>query len=236
MQPLRGHTQEDWFDDSFVSSWIQQNDPGSPQRRRHFAMVRAHIPFPPDASFRYLNVGAGWGSLDELILKTFPQAEVTLQDGSPLMLARAREALASFGNRVTYTQADFATPGWSKALQGPYDVAVSTIAIHNLFDAARIRAVYAELFPLMADGGLFVNLDLVRLESPGLSALARWVRGDPEAGLAGGGGGGRTPGTMAEQLGWLREAGFIAVDCFWREYGYALFGGWRGHIRVPEPA
>ena len=225
---------EDWFDDGFVASWLDKDTVRAAQRQHQFAMVRAHVPFNPEDSFRYINLGAGGGGLDEVLLTRFPHAEATLLDGSPVMLSTANDLLGRFGNRVTYAQGNFAHPEWRDAVQGPFNVAVSTIAIHNLFDPLRIRALYGELFELMADGGLFLNFDLVRMASPQLAPLGRWAGRDPDAGFGGGGGGSRPPGTMAEQLGWLSEAGFTAVDCFWREYGRALFGGWRGSVRVPE--
>jgi tRNA (cmo5U34)-methyltransferase len=232
-----GHVAEDWFNDAFVASWLTKDVPRATQRQHQFVMVRAHVPFKPEDSFRYINLGAGGGGLDEVILKQFPHAEATLLDGSPVMLSAAGDLLAPFGDRVTYAQGNFATPEWRDAVNGTFDVAVSTIAIHNLFDGGRIRALYGELFQVMNEGGFFVNFDLIRMESPQLRFQAQWAQRDPDAGIGGGGGGGggsRPPGTMAEQLGWLREAGFVAVDCFWREYGRALFGGWRGGVRTPD--
>ena len=32
---------------------------------------------------------------------------------------------------------------------------------------------------------------------------------------------------LEEQLGWLGEAGFVSVDCYWRTLPLALFGGFR---------
>jgi len=232
-QDRQPHTAEDWFDDAFVASWIARD--GARDRLRNFAMVRAQIPFSRDDAFRYLNLGAGPGALDALLLSSFPRAEATLIDGSPAMLAAARQQLVPFGSRASFAQADLRTPAWRETVRAPFDVAVSTIAIHNFFDAAQIRTLYADIFAVLADGGLFVNLDLVRLESPEITAQARWARRDPDAGIGAGGGGGRPAGTLVEQLGWLREAGFTAVDSYWRDYGMALFGGWRGRVRIPNP-
>ncbi|MEA2641875.1 MAG: tRNA (cmo5U34)-methyltransferase [Chloroflexota bacterium] len=226
----QAHTAEDWFDPAFVAGWLARG--GGQDRRHQFAKIRAQIPFRRDDAFRYLNLGAGPGGLDALLLSSFPHAEATLLDGSPVMLDAARQLLAPFGTRASFVQADLRHPGCCDAVRAPYDVAVSKSAIHNFFDGAQIRRLYATIFPVLADGGLFVNLDLVRLESPALGAMAKWAGRDPDAGLVGGG---EAPGgTLAEQLGWLREAGFTAVDSYWRDYGSALFGGWRGRVRIPD--
>ena len=34
------------------------------------------------------------------------------------------------------------------------------------------------------------------------------------------------PSPLFEQLLWLREAGFSAVDCFWMQAGHAIYGGY----------
>ncbi len=33
------------------------------------------------------------------------------------------------------------------------------------------------------------------------------------------------PSTLADQIDWLREAGFEQVDCYWLYAGHAVFGG-----------
>ena len=232
----RSEPAEDWADDVFVEHWIARQAGRAAVRNRQFAMLRAVVPHSAQAAFRYLNVGAGHGPLDELLLARFPRAEGTLVDGSRAMLRHAQSALASFGERSRYVQADLASPGWTAELAGPYDVVLSCIALHNLFDPARIRAVYKDIFQLLADGGLFVNFDYVRMPHPGLQPLAAWTGSDPDSGYMTRGGGDNMPGTTDEQLGWLREAGFALVDCYFKEFRLALFGGFKGTPRVPDPA
>jgi hypothetical protein len=42
---------------------------------------------------------------------------------------------------------------------------------------------------------------------------------------AGGAGADGLTRTLADHLLWLREAGFDAVDCFWRQERHAIVGG-----------
>jgi tRNA (cmo5U34)-methyltransferase len=146
---------------------------------------------------------------------------------------RAKEQLRAFGERVTVVHADLSSPSWQGAMDPPYDGAVSTIAIHNLRDPVRIRALYAEVFQLLAPGGFFMNLDYVRPASPELRALLSWARGDPAGAQPGRSSGGTSPGGMGDQLQWLRDAGFDPVDCFWKEFQAALFGGFKAPVRIP---
>ncbi len=228
MQQTQQEPREDWSDEAWVDLWIQRQEARAPQRNRQFAMIRALVPAQPGDAFRYINVGAGPGALDELLLARFPNVRATLQDGSPLMLRRARERLERFGDRVEYVQADLATPAWREQIRGSFDLAVSSIAIHNLGDGRRIRALYAEIAEVLSPGGFFMNLDYVRPASLRFRALMDRATADPESGFMMGGGGG--PATVEEQLIWLRDAGFAPVDCFWKEFRVALFGGFRANL------
>lgn len=241
-QPERGRRgegrgnrmREDWFSDEYVAHWLNEQEGRAAERNRQFAMVRSMVPKEPDQPFRYLNVGAGPGNLDEVLLERFSEAEATLVDGSMAMLAEARKRLDRFEGRAEFVQANLAAREWTGAVTGPFDLAVSTIAIHNLRDPNRIRGLYAEICGLLGHGGLFVNLDYVRMARPTLRPLIAWAARDSEAGyLRAQGGGGQNPGTVEEQLGWLREAGFAVAECFWREFGAALLVGVRDHLHIP---
>ncbi|MBM2809663.1 MAG: Methyltransferase type 11 [Chloroflexi bacterium] len=199
----------------------------------------AAIPQAPDQPFRYLELGSGAGSLGALVLSRFPNAEATFVDGSSVMVEQARERLAPFGARATVVEANLAEPTWVDAVRGPFDGMVSTIAIHNLRDPMRIRTLYAEVCGLIADGGWFLNLDYTRAAGPLMGRWFQWAAagGPSSSGRAGGQAGGRAggrgfPGTLDEQLAWLREAGFAPVDCLWREAQLALMGGCKGAVRT----
>jgi trans-aconitate methyltransferase len=229
----RSRGRENWADDTYVADWLDRQHDRTQERERQFAMVRSLVPREPGEEFRYLNIGCGDGWLDSFLLDRFPRAQAVLIDGSPLMLERAQERLKAHAGRVSTVQVDLASSDWTGAIPGPIDVAVSTIAIHNLRDPLRIRTLYAELFDLLSDGGFFVNLDYVRAATPALRDLARHAVSDPDASYVARSTSGGNPGTIDEQLVWLREAGFTATDCFWKEFNAALFGGFKGSVRIP---
>jgi tRNA (cmo5U34)-methyltransferase len=225
---------EDWSDERWVAVWIDRQSARAAQRNRQFGLLRAMLPYAADEAFTYVNVGSGPGTFDDLVLQRYPRARAILVDLSPLMLERARELMGPRADQARYVQADLSARDWTAALDGEeVNAMVSCIAIHNLRQPALIRAVYADSYRLLADGGLFLNLDYVRMASPALQALAAWSGSDPEGGFAPGGGGGGLPGTAEEQVGWLREAGFSPAECFYKEFRVALFGGCKGDLRVP---
>jgi tRNA (cmo5U34)-methyltransferase len=226
---------EDWFDERWVAHWIDRQQARAAQRNRQFGLLRAMLPFATDDAFTYMNVGSGPGTFDQLVLMRYPRARAVLVDVSPLMLERARQQLEQHADRTAYIQADFSSRDWTSALSAEVvNAAVSCIAIHNLRQPALIRALYADIYQRLMDGGVFLNLDYVRMPAASLPAIASWAASDPDGGFMPGGGGSNMPGTAEEQVGWVREAGFNAADCFYKEFRVALFGGCKGLPRVPE--
>lgn len=228
------HERENWADEAYVADWLVRQESRAAERQRQFAMVYALVPRAADEGFRLLDIGAGDGSLTEMLLQRFPRAEATLVDGSPGMVERARGRLQPFGSRAAVVVSDLATPAWAASVAAPFDVAVSTIAIHNLEDPLRIRVLYGEVFQLMSDGGFFMNLDYMRAAQPALGSFYRWASAAAEAGFAPVRGYRDYAGTVMEHLGWLQEAGFGAAECFWKELRLAVVGGFKGSVRAPE--
>jgi SAM-dependent methyltransferase len=229
----RDRPREDWADESFVAYWLDRESTRSPDRVRQFAVVRSLIPRRPEEAFSYIDVAGGDGSLDEVLLAKFLKARLTLVDGSETMVDGARQRLEPFGDRVTVVRADLSGPDWLSAVPGPFDCAVSTIALHNLRAGGRVRALYAEIFSLLAEGGFFLNFDYVRPPSPALRPFSQWATTDPDACYIAHSSGTTSPGTLLEQFAWLHEAGFVAVDCFWKQFAAAAFGGFKGSASIP---
>ena len=160
------HHNDNWHDEDFVKGWLERQKGRQTERQRQFVALRAFIPKTPDQEFRYLNLGAGPGNLDKLLLPHFPGANAVVLDGSLAMLAEARKELAPYGDRVEYVQADLTTPDWAGAVAGPFDFVISARTIHHLSEPRRIRELYREVRGLTGHGGTFLNLDYVRPPGP----------------------------------------------------------------------
>jgi tRNA (cmo5U34)-methyltransferase len=119
----------------------------------------AAVPFGREAEIAVLDVGAGAGVVSDAILQALPRAQITLQDYSQLMLARARERLGTRDGRVRYALGDLNDPAWVKNVGGPFELAVSGIAIHNLQAMAAIAACYEGVHGLLKPGGCFLDYD-----------------------------------------------------------------------------
>ena len=165
-------TPHDWHSDQYVADWIVHDTARDPERRPRLQEMLAAAPFPRDAEFAVLDVGAGYGAVTEEVLKAFPKARVTLQDYSQPMLGEAKRRLAGHAAQLRYVTSDLTDPGWPGGVGGPFDLAVSAIALHNLGDAAKIFACYRAIHDLLNPGGWFLNCDrFVEGVEPHLAAL-----------------------------------------------------------------
>ncbi|MEE8519441.1 MAG: methyltransferase domain-containing protein [Dehalococcoidia bacterium] len=175
MTTRRPGDHHDWHSAEYVSSWITQDVTRDDERSVLVRRMLELAPFATDAGISVLDVGGGYGVISEQVLDMFPQARVTLQDYSEPMLAQARKRLDSFGDRVSFVQRDFTEPDWTAGLGGPFDLAVSGIAIHNLGASGPIPHVYAGVCGVLKPGGAFLNLDYAEF-SGGIEAHLRWLK------------------------------------------------------------
>ncbi len=195
---------------------------------------------------RFLDLGCGDGVLGRALFRRFPQAHGVFLDFSSTMIEAAQQHLGENRNATLLNQ-DYATPAWTGAVRphAPFEVIVSGFSIHHQPDE-RKRALYQELFDLLAPGGLFLNLEHVasstrRIESDFdeyfIDALCRYHQGrgtaqtreqiakdyydrpDKAANIL---------ALVEEQCGWLRNIGYQDVDCYFKVFELALFGGRRG--------
>jgi SAM-dependent methyltransferase len=129
-------------------------------------------------------------------------------------------------------------------VSAPFDAVVSSFAIHHLPDD-RKRALYREILDLLEPGGVFLNLEHVASPTPRVEAMAEEAFVAHQHAQRRGAGEEITveqvrhqwqsrPDRVANILApvetqcvWLRELGFVDVDCFWKYFALALFGGFR---------
>lgn len=98
---------------------------------------------------RILDAGCGSGRVTEQILERWPDATVVALDGSPAMVAAARERLARFAGRVEYVVADLGRP----LPVAPVEAIVSTATFHWVPDH---DALFRHLAAILRPGGRLV--------------------------------------------------------------------------------
>lgn len=153
------HASHDWSDKEYVAEWIAKDSGREAQRRQLLDDMLAAAPFPRDAAITVLDIGGGNGRVTDAVLRAFPNARVTLQDFSQPMLDQSSQRFAAKSGQMSYVLADLTEAGWEKKLGGPFDLAVSAIAIHNLKDLSAIAPVYQAVRSVMKPGGVFLDCD-----------------------------------------------------------------------------
>lgn len=154
------HAPHDWHSQTYVDEWIKRDESRDDERRPRIRQMIAMANLPAAAALSVLDIGAGYGFITEEVLRAYPNARVTLQDYSDLMLARAKEHLAQSGGQLSFILADLTDPTWFERVGGPFDLIVSAIAIHNLRTHDKIAAVYRGIARLLKPGAPFLDYDL----------------------------------------------------------------------------
>lgn len=235
---------EVWKDRNVAAAFLGERSLLIPDRTRQLEVLLRVLRFAPRPPRRVLDLGAGNGILLAAVLEAFPEARGVALDFSPLMLEQARERLAVYGERAGVVEADLETPLWLQTIQGPFDAVISGFAIHHLPDE-RKQVLYREVHALLFDGGAFVNSEHVASPTRPVEEMfedamtehlyfRRKERGDavtleqvrqefltrPDRAA-------NILVSVEEQCRWLRAIGFRHVDCFWKYFELAIFGGFK---------
>jgi SAM-dependent methyltransferase len=231
-----------WQDEKVVAAFLKQRGTGMPQEETQAEVLLRLLAMAGGVLASFLDVGCGDGRLAELALRAYPGARAVGVDGSEAMLARGRERLAPWATQVTLRLGNLEEDAWCAGLPGPFDAVLSGYAIHHLEDEHK-RRVYAQIHELLRPGGVFVHCEHVASASPLGEALFEEIYVDHVGRQHANAGLDREtlrhnyrkrPDRLANrltplemQLQWLRDIGFMDVDCFWKYSELAIFAGWR---------
>ena len=174
----------------------------------------------PANAKRILDLGTGDGRTLALARLNLPNAEGVAVDFSEPMLAQAKKRFQN-DSRVKIVKHDFSLPLPALTL-GKFDAVLSSLAIHHLVHE-RKKQLYGEIFALLNSGGVFCNLEHV--SSPSQRAHLKFLKAinqapeteDPSNKLL----------DVETQLGWLRQIGFVDVDCYWKWLEVVLLVGFK---------
>jgi len=217
-------SEHEWGSEQYDQEWVNKDSRRTAEREAQFNAALSWLSVFVSGRSRVMDLGCGPGTLAEKLLAAFPEMHVICSDGSDEMLKLARQRLASYGERVSYAQADFSAENWTANLPRQLDAVVSARAIHNLRKLKLIGPVYGHVHELLRPGGVFMNIERVNFATPALRrhfrALHIKTRGHA-AKMDG------AAPSLAQQLSLLKRAGFRDVDCFWRETNTAIVGGFK---------
>jgi len=203
-----------WTSRQHARDYLERADSISHREEGETALLE----FIPQAPRRILDLGTGDGRLLALVRSSHPNREAVALDFSPAMLEAARQRFAGENDvSVVAHNLDEALPEFGK-----FDAVISSFAIHHLVHE-RKRSLYGDVYSLLNPGGVFCNLEHVASPTPKLHEEFLHAIGytleseDPSNKLL----------DAETQLGWLRELGFVDVDCHWKWRELALLVGVR---------
>ncbi len=215
------------FDETvaYYDNWVRKALPGYEDL---FNVALQVIPFAPEERIAVLDLGSGTGLFAQHVLSRYDSASFVLYDLAEKLLEVARRRFQGREQQFQYTVGDY------REITGEdqYDLVVSSLSIHHLADDEKQR-LFARIYRLLRKPGAFLNLDQIRGETPDLQRLywQQWLAHVRRAGAA------EAEiqasirrrqeydrdALLADQLQWLKAAGFANVDCVYKHYFVGVF-------------
>jgi tRNA (cmo5U34)-methyltransferase len=188
---------EGHFDPATYREWIREEIPQYDELQGLLAVATTAV-----TATRLLDLGSGTGETLARVLPLHAGARAIGLDESEGMLAVARTRLAPYD--VSLHVADLLDP----LPEGPFALVVSALAVHHL-DGPGKAELFRRVAAVLSPGGRFVLADVV-LPADEAAAAVPLTEGYDK------------PSTVAEQVGWMEEAG-LKAQVSWQEADLALF-------------
>lgn len=175
-----------------------------------------------------LDIGAGTGIFSSFVKEKYPNARMTLIDLSEKMMDVAKERFNHYED-IQYVVSDYTEYEFKQK----FDLIISSLSIHHLSDEEK-RKLYKTSFSLLAHDGIFINADQVLGSTPCIEKLYKndWKNKIEQSGLSKEeieAAYDRTNldqmATLEEQIGWLKESGFVDVDCIYKYFNFVVLFG-----------
>ena len=241
-----GRSDEVWKGESLVRTFIEEVRGGIPFAAEQIEVMRRLIAARGRPVTRFADLGCGSGVLAKSVLAWYAEAESTLIDFSEHMLDAARRALGEHVPAPRFVIADLGAADWLRSIadRKPFDVVVSGYAIHHLPDD-RKRELYEEIFTLLVPGGMFLNIEHVASATTWIEEISDNLLVDSLYEFHTSRGSEKDRDQVAHefvhrpdkaanilapvdvQCDWLRGVGFEDVDCYFKVFELAVFGGRR---------
>jgi tRNA (cmo5U34)-methyltransferase len=227
-----------WKSEEVVQYWTASSGERERKRAAQWAFMGELLPFGKQDAFTFVDLGAGTGAAARGILELYPRSTAILTDFSGQMMEEGEREMQPFAGRCEYVEFDMSTSTWPASIPTALDAVVTSMCIHHLPDH-RKQGLFAEIFEHLAPGGWYLNYDPVSSTDPVVEATWERVndRQDPEAAAK------RLHRTqheqsryenhvrfmipLAQQLDYLRLAGFHGIDVYWKHLENVIYGGCR---------
>ncbi len=227
---------DDWTNPETAKMWSADPLTHNPTRTEQLDILITLLQSEYREHTTILDIGMGSGIVEEMIFKRVPNAYMVGVDGSRAMLELAYKRLAGYEGQYEVVVHDLTELETLELPDEDYSVVISVQTIHNVADEYK-KALFKLAYDVLQPGGLFLLLDRIATDMPGLFPLYKsiWARLDKiHSGLDEGetyeehvqrvAERGDVPISLEQHLDWLREAGFD-VACLHLHGIRALFAG-----------
>jgi trans-aconitate methyltransferase len=190
---------------------------------------------------KFIDLGCGDGILSQTILTHYPDAQGLLLDYSSSMIEAANKRMGNFKNQ-SIIQCDLSNSNWKEHIQEKPELIVSGFAIHHLKNGRKYE-LFEEIYEVLKPGGIFINMEHVKSATSFGNSLFDEIMVDTlyeklkEEGKEK-----RKSDLMKEHLSrpdqydnilipvttqcdWLKEIGFVDVDCFFKCFELSIYAG-----------
>jgi len=190
------------------------------------------IAFNKERNIEVLDLGAGTGLMAGMVASNYPNSTITLLDISDKMLCKARDRLKCYQNNFRFIVSNYSS---TESFDKNFDLVISSLSIHHL-TAQEKQKLFKTIFVHLKTGGMFINADQVLGETEEIEQKYRstWLNQVKQRGIT------REElnaalermkedkmSTLASQIQWLKEAGFTNVNCWYKNYSFAVYSGLR---------
>ena len=178
-----------------------------------------------------LDLGVGDGDLAPLLMDRFRGATLRGIDRDETRLGLVEGRLAFYEGNVNLSYGDILAVPYGSG----FDLAVSAAALRHCAPDEKHR-IYARVHQALADGGLFLYGDRVRVSSARLAQAVRELRAEEMVAVVAGAPqppadyrapDSRDRETIADTLYALRKAAFHEVECLYSYGDRAVFAGFK---------
>jgi tRNA (cmo5U34)-methyltransferase len=177
-----------------------------------------------------LDLGVGDGDLAPLLMDRFRGASLRGIDRDETRLGLVEGRLGFYEGRVELAHGDMLQVSFG----GGHDIAASAAALRHVAPADKHR-LYTRVHQALADGGVFLFGDRVKIASPRIAQAVRELRADEMAVSSAAPGppveyrgpDSRERESIADTLYALRKAAFHEVECLFCYGDRAVFAGFK---------
>lgn len=239
-EPPVSRSGQSWKQQAVAKNFLRMRG-GLPLEVAQFDVVRRLLSDLKEVN-QFVDLGCGNGTMAAAVLDVFPSAHAVLVDHSEAMLTEARVRFDGVRN-VDIVSSDLANSAWMSQVPQSVDLVVSGYAIHHLEDSRKLT-LFQEIFAGLGGGGCFLNIEHVASTSPRWAKMHDRLMIDSLVDYRGAVEGVDPDRVQADylsradqhdnilvrledQLAWLRRVGFEEVDCYFKIFELAIYGGIR---------